>query len=543
MAATEADLMEAAVETGLLSAPQLDDIRREARKRRLALSEAVVKLGRVPSGALYQALAQRRRMAFLQPSQLVPEPADLDRLPQGFVIRQQCLPIRDPRGALLVAVSNPDNQALTERVGQALGESASAALAHPQALAGAVARAAGEAALASSAADVDPQVLMHEIVLDAVLGKASDIHLEPNETHMRVRLRIDGRLQDWRRDLSPGERDGLVNRIKALAQLDIAESRAPQDGSLLYGIDDLDMDRLELRISTLPVRWGERVTLRLLGQIGHTLSLGALGFPPTIYRGFSEAIQKPHGVILVTGPTGSGKSTTLYSALREIDRASLNVMTVEDPIEEVIDRTAQVQVSVKVSFAQALRAFLRQDPDVLLVGEIRDHETASIALRAAQTGHLVLSTLHTNTAIGAITRLTDLGLNRAQIGSALEGMMAQRLVRRLCPHCAATRAATVAEKRMLGCAPEAEIRLGVPVGCPHCLGSGYRGRVGVFEAIWCDDALRALIADGASEAALLAAVPSRQPLEVDLRAKVLDRTTSIEEAVRLGLGRGQTEAV
>ncbi|MEM6974338.1 MAG: ATPase, T2SS/T4P/T4SS family [Pseudomonadota bacterium] len=541
MAVSEADLLEAAIGAGLLSDPQLDDIRREARKRRMGLSEAVIKIGRIPSGALYQALAERRQMTFLQPSDLVPTPMDMARLPAGFALRRHCLPIRDASGRLMVALSNPDDRALTERVSQALGEEAVAALAHPEALSGAVARATGEVSAAGAAASVEPQALMHEIVLDAVLGKASDIHLEPTESHMRVRLRIDGRLQDWRRDLDIAERDGLVNRIKALAQLDIAESRAPQDGSLLYGLEDLGMDRLELRISTLPVRWGERVTLRLLGQMGHVLSLDDLGFPASIHRAFSAAIHKPHGVILVTGPTGSGKSTTLYSALREIDRSTLNVMTVEDPIEEIIERTSQVQVSTKVSFAQALRSFLRQDPDVLLVGEIRDHETAAIALRAAQTGHLVLSTLHTNTAIGAVTRLADLGVTRSQIGSAIEGMMAQRLVRRLCLPCATTRPATESEASLLGC--EGETLLGEPAGCAHCLGSGYRGRIGVFEAIWCDDTMRALIASGASEAELLAAAPNRQGLSEDLRAKVLAGVTSLDEARRLGLGNAGMVAV
>lgn len=244
-------------------------------------------------------------------------------------------------------------------------------------------------------------------------------------------------------------------------------------------------------------------------------------------------------MILVTGPTGSGKSTTLYSVLREIDRRQLNVMTVEDPIEQIVDGAAQVQVTPKVGFAGALRSILRQDPDVILIGEIRDGETADIALKAAQTGHLVFSTLHTNNAVGALTRLTDLGVGAYQIGASLLGVVAQRLTRRLCPRCAVERPATAEEAELLG-VPDGEVAtLREPRGCAHCLGAGYAGRIGVFETLWIGDAAAEAIAGAAGEGAVLREADGFSPISDDLRAKVLDGTTALSDAIALGLRRGR----
>lgn len=275
--------------------------------------------------------------------------------------------------------------------------------------------------------------------------------------------------------------------------------------------------------------------MRLLGLTGEQFGLETLGLPPAIHDRLVQSIQLPHGVILVTGPTGSGKSTTLYSALRRLDRHSFNVMTVEDPIEQLVEATAQTQISTKVSFAGALRSILRQDPDVILIGEIRDHETADIALKAAQTGHLVFSTLHTNNAVGAITRLTDLGVGRYQIASSVEGVLAQRLVRRLCPRCKVARQATPAENALLGRASDDPTPVYDPEGCPACLGTGYRGRVGVFEALWIDDNLRGRIADDDSELSLIGHADAFYPLTADLAEKVRQGLTDLTEAARYGL--------
>ncbi|MEM9098188.1 MAG: ATPase, T2SS/T4P/T4SS family [Pseudomonadota bacterium] len=534
MALTEQDLVGAAVSSGLIGEQEVDDIRREARRLRLQLVDAVARLGKIPIPAMWQAAAEQRGLPFLSPRSLAPEPADMARLPTGFALRRQCLPVRGAHDEVFLALANPDDAATIDQAARSLGTEVHPALAHPDALEGAIQRALGEVADAAIATE-DAVSLVEDIISDALLANASDIHIEPGEERVRVRLRVDGRLQDWRRDLRRGESDPVINRIKVLADLDIAESRAPQDGGFNYEMDEQDARRIEIRVSTLPVKWGERVTMRLLGLTGEQFDLETLGLPKAIHDRLVQAIQLPHGVILVTGPTGSGKSTTLYSALRRLDRHSFNVMTVEDPIEQLVEATAQTQISAKVSFAGALRSILRQDPDVILIGEIRDHETADIALKAAQTGHLVFSTLHTNNAIGAITRLTDLDVGRYQIAASVEGVLAQRLVRRLCARCKVARHADPAENELLGRLREDKAPIYEPGSCPSCLGTGYRGRVGVFEALWIDDGLRGKISDGDSELSIISHAEAFFPLAEDLAAKVREGLTDLGEAARYGL--------
>lgn len=536
MALSEQELVDAALGLGMLSEGQLDDARQMSRRARLPLLIAVSRRIRQPVSGLYQAAAKRRGMRFLQPSQLTPTEADLARMPQGLALRRHCLPIRDTSGQLLLAMGNPDDVASLDQVSETFREQAQAAMAFPEALAGAVERVLGESVAESLGAE-DAVGLLSEILADAYMEQASDIHLQPVGQHLRVRYRVDGQLRDWRRDLRPAERDPLVNRVKVLSDLDIAENRAPQDGAFRHSFPEFDDAVVEFRVSCLPVQGGERVVLRLLGVTTKTLSLADLGLPAGLVREFGQAIHHPHGVLLVTGPTGSGKSTTLYGALREIDRTTRNVITVEDPIEQMVEGASQVQISTKIGFSDALRSILRQDPDVILLGEIRDGETADIALKAAQTGHLVFSTLHTNTAIGAITRLTDLGVGRWQVAASLNGVLSQRLVPILCENCKTPRAATEHENRVLGRAPDDPNPLYDAEGCPFCLGRGVRGRVGVFEAVWVDDTLRDLIAQGASEGDLQRAARRFTPLGDDLVAKVINGTTSFSAAEALGLGQ------
>lgn len=536
MALSEQELVDAALGLGMLSEGQLDDARQMSRRARLPLLIAVSRQIRQPVSGLYQAAAKRRGMPFLQPSQLVPNEADLARMPQGLALRRHCLPIRDTSGQLLLAMGNPDDVASLDQVSETFREQALAAMAFPEAIAGAVERALGESVAESFGAEA-AVALLSEILSDAYMEQASDIHLQPVGEHLRVRYRVDGQLRDWRRDLRPAERDPLVNRVKVLSDLDIAENRAPQDGAFRHSFPEFDDALVEFRVSCLPVQGGERVVLRLLGVTTKTLSLADLGLPTGLVREFGQAIHHPHGVLLVTGPTGSGKSTTLYGALREIDRTTRNVITVEDPIEQMVEGASQVQISTKIGFSDALRSILRQDPDVILLGEIRDGETADIALKAAQTGHLVFSTLHTNTAIGAITRLTDLGVGRWQVAASLNGVLSQRLVPILCENCKTPRAATEHENRVLGRAVDDPNPLYDAEGCPFCLGRGVRGRVGVFEAVWVDDALRDLIAQGASEGDLQRAARRFTPLGDDLVAKVINGITSFSAAEALGLGQ------
>jgi type IV pilus assembly protein PilB len=343
-------------------------------------------------------------------------------------------------------------------------------------------------------------------------------------------------MQPWGPALARPQGEGLVSRIKVLAAMDIAETRATQDGGMAHRIAGWDGDPVDLRVASIPTRFGERVTLRILKSDAGPIGLDALGMPPFMLEALREVLARPHGIVLVTGPTGSGKSTTLYAALRELDLGRLNVLTVEDPIEQFMAGVSQVQVSAKVGFAGALRSFLRHDPDVVLVGEVRDFDTADTALKAATTGHLVLSTLHTNSALGVVSRLADIGCERYLLADTLVGAIAQRLVRRLCRRCRREVDACAEARALLGVAPGEPLRLYEPGGCPACVGTGYAGRIGVFESLWMDGELADAVARGAAEGELLHHAHQLYRLVDDARAKVRDGHTSFAEARPL-LGR------
>ncbi len=403
------------------------------------------------------------------------------------------------------------------------------------------------AALADSAAAVDDLLdarddspvirLINALMLEAVRARASDIHVETMEKRLVVRFRIDGILREVvepKRALAPL----LVSRIKVMARLDIAERRVPQDGRVSVRIGGHEID---VRVSTLPTQHGERVVMRLLERGATRLDLAHLGMGARDVAQFARLLDRPHGLLLVTGPTGSGKTTTLYTALTRLNDARRNIMTVEDPIEYELDGIGQTQVNTRtdLSFARGLRAILRQDPDVIMVGEIRDGETAEVAVRASMTGHFVLSTLHTNSAVGSITRLADMGVERYLLAPMVVGLIAQRLVRRLCPACRAPGEATEAESLLLDRAVAPGDAIFRPVGCAACNGEGYRGRSGLYEVVVADDRLRALIHDGAAEATLMAAARARGPsLLDDGIAKIRDGTTSIEEVARVTRDEG-----
>ena len=325
----------------------------------------------------------------------------------------------------------------------------------------------------------------------------------------------------------------MTSRIKVLGGLDIAERREPQDGGFTARLEREDQS-IDVRLATIPNRHGERVTLRLLGVETQHLTLDKLGFDARSLVRFREVLAQPHGLVLLTGPTGSGKSTTLYAALRELAAPEINAMTVEDPVEFVIPGISQTQVdrAGKVTFARALRSLLRHDPDVLMVGEIRDAETADVAIKAAMTGHLVLSSLHTNRAAGAPGRLRDMGCPDYLIGSVLRGVVAQRLVRRLCDRCRQPRQAAPAELALLDPDRGEPAQVWDPRGCPLCVGTGYRGRLALVEGFWIDETLTEAITSGASELALrrLAQQGGAGDLASDALGKVLDGRTSLSEA-------------
>ena len=373
--------------------------------------------------------------------------------------------------------------------------------------------------------------LINALLAEAIRENASDIHIETFEREMVVRFRVDGVMREVvkpKRQLAPL----LVSRIKVMARLDIAEKRIPQDGRISLRVGGREVD---VRVSTMPASNGERVVLRLLDKQAGRLSLPNLGMLPEDLDRLRRMVHKPHGIFLVTGPTGSGKTTTLYASLAELSAKTINILTVEDPIEYNLPGIGQTQVNTKadMTFARGLRAILRQDPDVVMVGEIRDLETAQIAVQASLTGHLVLSTLHTNTAVGAVSRLIDMGVEPFLLSSSLVGMLAQRLVRVLCTACKTERPASAAEAEFLR---EPSATVFEAVGCESCQGSGFRGRTGVYELVVMDDTLRQLIHDRASEQELTGYARRRAPsIRDDAIAKILKGATTVQEVLKVTL--------
>lgn len=398
------------------------------------------------------------------------------------------------------------------------------------------------AALAENAAAIDDLLdtrddspvirLINALLLEAVKEGASDVHVETQEKRLVVRFRIDGVLRD-RLEPPRGLAPLLVSRIKVMAKLDIAERRVPQDGRVTLRIGGHDVDA---RVSTIPTQHGERVVMRLLEKGSLKLDMSVLGMSDRDRDLFTRLLERPHGMLLVTGPTGSGKTTTLYAALHRLNDRKRNIMTVEDPIEYELAGIGQTQVNPRtdMTFARGLRAILRQDPDVIMVGEIRDHETAQVAVRSSMTGHFVLSTLHTNSAVGSVTRLIDMGVERYLLAPMVVGLVAQRLVRRLCPACRVAGEATEAESILLGRTLKPGKKLFRAGGCEQCHGEGYRGRAGLYEVIAVDEAFQLLIHDGASEAELEAHARKHNPsLLDDGLAKIKAGVTTVEEVARV----------
>ncbi len=377
--------------------------------------------------------------------------------------------------------------------------------------------------------------LLNAMFTEAIKLSASDLHIETFEDKFIARVRIDGVLRNLL-ELPRVLSTLIISRIKVMAKLDIAEKRLPQDGRITLKIANRTVD---VRVSTIPASHGERVVMRLLDKKSQNIRLVDLGMDENSLKLMEEMISVPHGILLVTGPTGSGKTTSLYAVLTELNKPTRNILTVEDPIEYDLEGVGQTQVNPKINmtFAKGLRAILRQDPDVVMVGEIRDLETASIAVQASLTGHLVLSTLHTNTAIGAITRLRDMGVESFLLSSSIIGIVAQRLVRILCDHCKKPMKATPKECELLGMKESEAPTLYVPQGCEECTDTGYIGRIGIYEMIKVDDTLRTLIHEDASEQEMLKYVRMNSPsIRVNGFNIVLKGITSLNEVIRVTSG-------
>ncbi len=375
--------------------------------------------------------------------------------------------------------------------------------------------------------------LVKSMIEQAVRQRASDIHIEPMERQVRIRYRIDGALYE-RMVYSPRLLSAIVARIKIIGGMDISEKRKPQDGRITQMVDRQEYD---IRASVLPTVYGEKVVMRLTSKNALTLEKKRLGLNDTELEKFDHILQNPHGILLVTGPTGSGKSTTLYTALSELNKEDVNIITVEDPVEANIDGINQVQVNPKanLTFASALRSILRQDPDIIMIGEIRDSETAQIAVQASITGHLVVSTLHTNSAASTVTRLADMGIEPYLIADSVVGIIAQRLVRRLCPECKKAYEAPIEEKELLGYSAAEPLKIFKPCGCDRCDNTGYKGRIGVYEIMEISPQLKRIIAhnedaDNIKKAAL---DEGMKTLRMRAAEYVIDGTTSITEMLKV----------
>ena len=375
--------------------------------------------------------------------------------------------------------------------------------------------------------------LVHNILESAVRKKASDIHIEYDGDYMRVRFRIDGVLVEHMKTSAKAYK-AIVSRIKIMSNLNISEKRLPQDGRIYLVVDSKPID---FRVSTMPTSKDEKVVMRVLDKSNFMVSKEKLGFSEESIKIYDNLLSKPYGLILVVGPTGSGKTTTLYSMLNQLNDIEKNILTIEDPVEYELQGINQSQINYKagLDFASALRAFLRQDPDIIMVGEIRDHDTAEIAIRASLTGHLVLSTLHANTAVGAISRLADMGMDSFLITSSLVGVVAQRLVRKICPHCKVPYEASVGDKKALNYDIDKPLTLYKGEGCDKCNKTGYKGRLGIYEMIQVTKPIRNLIDQGAKEEEILrkANELGMKDMRQDAAIKVINGQTTVAEMIRV----------
>lgn len=541
------------LEAGAVTERALEAALDEQRETRERLGEILVRRGVDPEHVA-RALALQLRLPYAPPP-LRPDAAALCRVDRALALRHRIVPLSENGRALRVAMANPLDPGALDDLQFQTGRRVDPVVASPRSIERALAEAYGEAAVEAvlkrlptrteaggahdvaaddvtalrRASEAPPIVALVDLILErAATARASDIHVEPVKEGLRVRARVDGVLQQLL--TLPGHAAGaVVSRLKIMAGLDIAVKRKPQDGRSTLTLDGKE---IAFRVSTLPSEGGEKVVLRLLHPDNAGRTLDEVGLTDETRERFSGLLGRGHGVILVTGPTGSGKTTTLYAAMAALDRELRNIMTLEDPIEYRLPGLTQVQVHRKagLTFAAGLRAALRQDPDVIMVGEMRDRETVETGMAAALTGHLVLSTLHTNDAPGAVARLCEMGAPRYLIAGALIGVLAQRLARRLCPHCKVERDTDPEELRALGL-PATPVRLHEPRGCERCHGTGFHGRVGIFELLVVDARIRELIlrdagADAIREAARAAGM---RTLGHDAWRKLVQGLTSLDE--------------
>jgi general secretion pathway protein E len=552
--------------TTSLTPDQLAQAENLSSQKGLSLEEALLQQHLVNEDELLQAQAQHLGLPFWKE---LPEnefdTALMTQVPLAFARQHKLVPVRHEDGAVLVAMSNPYDLLPLDNVSQLLSTPVEPVLSPEREVLGILNRlyeAPGPQTAAEVIEDLDfeemgrlahdlestqdivdqdseaPIIrLVNSILSQAVRDRASDIHIEPFERSLQVRYRIDGVLHEV---LSPPKRlqAAITSRLKIMASLNIAERRLPQDGRITIRVRNREID---IRVSVVPTAFGERLVLRLLDKTSTLFKLEDIGFASDMYDTYSRLIRRSHGIILVTGPTGSGKTTTLYATLQRINAPAVNIITVEDPIEYQLNGIGQIQVNPKIdlTFANGLRSILRQDPDIIMVGEIRDRETAEIAIQASLTGHLVFSTLHTNDAASAVTRLLDMGIEPFLISSSVLAMMAQRLVRLLCRVCREPMQPTAEALHELGLTVDEYARQGGQMyranGCDACHGTGYRGRTGIYELLVLDDTVRDLVMQHANANMIKNAALTRgmRTLMQDGARRILQGYTTAEEVLRV----------
>jgi type IV pilus assembly protein PilB len=546
-----------ALEAGLVTPAQAEEIWESHASTGKSFSDSLVDAGLADRPTILQAIADHLQVQFYSVVPADPGEALTKLLKAPQAHKYVVLPVADEAGKLTLLAKDPFNSSVISELSFILQKDIELAVADPAQVEAAVTRVYGEATSSSmedllgefgevdTAAVTDedvtkqasqaPIIRFVDLVLqEGVKAKASDIHFEPFEHEFRIRLRIDGSLYE----MAPPPKNlasAVIARVKVLSSLNIAERRVPQDGRIKTTISGRQID---LRVSTLPTQFGESVVLRILDKTVVNLSLEALSMQDDIKEGIRGMVGRPNGIFIVTGPTGSGKTTTLYSALREVNTEDVKILTAEDPVEYEVEGIMQVPINhqVGLTFAAALRSFLRQDPDTIMVGEIRDLETAQIAVQASLTGHVVLSTLHTNDAPGAVTRLIDMGLEPFLISASLEGVLAQRLLRRVCKTC---RTAYEPDKDVINMLDVDALEIAnkkfyYGKGCPDCNRSGYKGRQGLFELMTINDQLRSLITQKAPTLVLKqkAIESGMRPLREDGLRCIFDGHTSIEEVLK-----------
>ena len=545
------------IEQGLITDEQLQAALEEHHKTPKSLGRVLIDMGLIREADLVRALAEQVGLEFADLSEFNVDPMIASLLPDTLARRYRAIPIGERDGKLLVAMSDPANvyalddiRAITNREVQPVVATAAdveQAIQKFGQLEGQVEQLASEAATQAEDGTEEEQLeaaleeapivkLVNAIMTQAVGDRASDVHIEPTEKDVRVRFRVDGVLHEVMH--SPKNiQGGLISRLKVMAEMNIAEKRIPQDGRISMRVGGKQLD---LRVATLPTVYGEKVVIRVLDKSQAVMALEELGLLEGAYKRFETAFRRPYGALLVTGPTGSGKSTTLYATLNILNEAEKNIITVEDPVEYRLPGVNQMQVNPKagLTFASALRSILRADPDIVLIGEVRDRETAMIAVEAALTGHLVLSSMHTNDAPSAITRLTEMDVETFLVASAVDAVVAQRLARKLCERCREAYEPEAQELLEAGYReheiPEIK-ELFRAVGCSACSNTGYRGRIGLYEVMLMSEEIERLTVERASsdEITRVAIDQGMQTLRDDGLAKARHGQTSIEEVARV----------